>query len=441
MQKIFSRFLIVLTILMGSIVIAQAQNLAPRKGVVRVKLQTEVAKSVGNKTITATNGILSTGATTLDASTRQIKATSIRRVFPYSTKHDAKMAEFGLDRWYEVSFDESINPKDAQRILSLTAGVQVATCKVPMVLKENGTYKVAAPLANEVRPTSMPFNDPRLSSQWHYNNTGALGTSVAGADINLFKAWETCTGSNRVKVAIIDGGIDYTHEDLTANVYVNEIELYGAAGQDDDGNGYIDDIYGWNFCTNSKDIYPHAHGTHVAGTVAAVNNNGIGVCGIAGGNGLTEAGVKMLSCQVFDSRSGSGEGDFAAAIVYAANNGASIANCSWGWGMPDYYEQDVLDAIDYFIANANSNVLNGGVMFFATGNDGATGNYYPACYDKVVAVGSMTSDFTIASYSNYGSWVDIVAPGGLLDFGDVHGVLSTLPGNQYGFNEGTSMAT
>ena len=107
----------------------------------------------------------------------------------------------------------------------------------------------------------------------------------------------------------------------------------------------------------------------------------------------------------------------------------------------DYYEQDVLDAIDYFIANAKSNTLNGGVMFFATGNDGATGNFYPACYDKVVAVGSMTSDFTIASYSNYGSWVDIVAPGGLLDYSDAHGVLSTLPGNQYGFNEGTSMAT
>ena len=440
MQKIFSRFLMVLIIAMGSIVIAQAQSLTPQKGVVRVKLQAEVAKSVGNKTITATNGVLCTGAKTLDTSARQIKAMSIRRVFPYSAKHEAQMAEFGLDRWYEVSFDETINPKEAQRILSQTAGVQVATCKVPMVLKENGTYKTAAPLSAEVRPSSMPFNDPRLSSQWHYNNTGALGTSVAGADINLFKAWESCTGSNRVTVAIIDGGIDYTHEDLAGNVYVNEEELNGVAGQDDDGNGYIDDVYGWNFCTNSKDIYPHAHGTHVAGTVAAVNNNGIGVCGVAGGNGFGN-GVKMLSCQVFDSRSGSGQGDFAAAIVYAANNGASIANCSWGWGSADYYEQDVLDAIDYFIANAKSKTLNGGVMFFATGNEGATGNYYPACYDKVVAVGSMTSDFTVASYSNYGEWVDIVAPGGLLDFGEAHGVLSTLPGNQYGFNEGTSMAT
>lgn len=441
MQKIISRFLMLLIVVMGSVAIAQAQSLTPREGVVRIKLQDDVAKSVGKSVRTATNGVLSTGVQSLDMSTRKIKAMSIRRVFPYSAKHEAQMAEFGLDRWYEVSFDESINPKDAQRILSQTAGVQSATCKVPMVLKENGTFKVANTLSNEVRPSVMPFNDPRLGSQWHYNNTGALGTSVVGADINLFKAWQACTGSNRVTVAIIDGGIDYTHEDLADNVYVNQVELNGVTGQDDDGNGYIDDVYGWNFCTNTKDVYPHAHGTHVAGTVAAVNNNGIGVCGIAGGNGTYGSGVKMLSCQVFDSRSGSGEGDFAAAIVYAANNGASIANCSWGWGSADYYEQDVLDAIDYFIANAKSNTLNGGVMFFATGNDGVTGNFYPACYDKVVAVGSMTSDFTIASYSNYGPWVDIVAPGGLLDYSDAHGVLSTLPGNQYGFNEGTSMAT
>ena len=399
MQKIFSRLVMLLIIAMSSVVFAQAQSQSPRKGVVRVKLQTEIAKSVGNKKITATNGVLSTGVQTLDASARKVKAMSFKRVFPYSAKYEDQMAQYGLDRWYEVTFDESINPKEAQRIFSQTAGVQVATCKVPMVLKENGTFKTAAPLSTEVRPSTMPFNDPRLGSQWHYNNTGAVGTSVAGADINLFKAWETTTGRNDVIVAIIDGGIDYTHEDLSANVLLNQAELNGVAGQDDDGNGYIDDVYGWNFCTNSKDIYPHAHGTHVAGTVAAVNNNGIGVCGIAGGNGSYGSGVKMLSCQVFDSRSGSGEGDFAAAIVYAANNGASIANCSWGWASNDYYEQDVLDAIDYFIAMNRGKNVSGGVMFFATGNDGALGNFYPACYDKVVAVGSMTSDFTIATYS------------------------------------------
>lgn len=441
MHKLILRYITLLIFAMSCISTIQAQSLTPRKGVVRVKLQTEVAKSIGVRTLTATNGVLSTGVKTLDASARQVKALSLKRVFPYNVQYEGQMAQYGLDRWYEVTFDETINPKEAQRIFSQTAGVQVATCKVPMILNENGTFKTAGTLSTEVRPTTMPFNDPRLPNQWHYNNTGMLGTSVAGADINLFEAWNIITGNQNVTVAIIDGGIDYTHEDLEANVRRNQAELNGVAGQDDDGNGYIDDIHGWNFCTNSKDIYPHSHGTHVAGTVAAVNNNGIGVCGIAGGNGLENSGIKLLSCQVFDSRSGSGEGDFAAAIVYAANRGANIANCSWGWTTDGYYEQDVLDAIDYFIGMNRGTNLNGGIMFFATGNDGAKGNFYPACYDKVVAVGSMTSDFTIATYSNHGNWVDIVAPGGLLDYGESYGVLSTLPNNQYGYNEGTSMAT
>ena len=182
------------------------------------------------------------------------------------------------------------------------------------------------------------FNDPRLPDQWHYQNFGKIGTSVAGADINLFKAWQTETGKNNVVVAIIDGGIDYQHEDLAANMCVNLEELNGAPGVDDDHNGFVDDIYGYNFCTNSGTVYPHNHGTHVAGTVGAVNNNGIGVAGVAGGDGSAGSGVKMISCQVFDSRSGTGNGDFAAAIAYAAERGATIAQCSWGWSEPDYYE-------------------------------------------------------------------------------------------------------
>lgn len=455
MHKIVSRFLLLLVMVMTSGALVQAESLTPRKGVIRVKLQDVAAKEVGIVPRVKVNGsALSTGVHTLDAAAAKVKATGIRRVFPYAPAFESQMAEYGLDRWYEVSFDESVNPLEAKRIFGQTAGVQSVTCKVPVELKEGaGAFtSVGNALSAAVRSSEMPFNDPRLPNQWHYNNTGALSTSVAGADINLFNAWEITTGSKDVLVAIIDGGIDYTHEDLAANVLLNQAELNGSAGVDDDGNGYVDDVYGWNFCTRTKDVYPHAHGTHVAGTVAAVNNNGIGVAGIAGGNGTPDSGVKMISVQVFDSRSGSEDGDFAAAIVYAANRGASIANCSWGWSTEGYYEQDVLDAIDYFIGTKTSNEndlatektqrnLMGGVMFFATGNDGAEGNFYPACYEPVVAVGSMTNDYTVASYSNHGSWVDIVAPGGLLDYGDAGGVLSTLPNNQYGYNEGTSMAT
>ncbi|MGN0214412.1 MAG: S8 family peptidase, partial [Muribaculaceae bacterium] len=399
MQKTI-KTLMLIAIAMVMSVFAQAETLSPQKGVVRIKLQSEVATQVGNREVKALNGRLTTGVRTLDAVNRRAKAVRMRRVFPYSEKFESKMAAYGLDRWYEVTFDETMNPEEVRTMYSQAAGVQKATCKVPMTLRENSTFRRVESTSVE-RDATMPFNDPRLSSQWHYNNTGAISGSRAGADINLFEAWKTTTGKKDVIVAIIDGGIDYTHEDLADNVLINEAELNGTPGVDDDGNGYIDDVYGWNFCTNGNDVYPHDHGTHVAGTVAAVNNNGKGVCGVAGGDGTPGSGVSLLSVQVFDSRSGSGQGDFAAAIVYAANRGASIANCSWGWALDGYYEQDVLDAIDYFVGtktdiegdavNKTQRNLAGGVMFFATGNDGISGDFYPACYPPVVAVGSMTN--------------------------------------------------
>lgn len=150
--------------------------------------------------------------------------------------------------------------------------------------------------------------------------------------------------------------------------------------------------------------------------------------------------MRLLSCQVFDSRQGAPEGDFAAAIVYACEKGATIAQCSWGWGEPEYFDPAVKDAIDYFTDTARSDNMRGGLCIFAAGNNGSTGNYYPGAYERVLAVTSMTSELQPASYSNYGEWADIIAPGGLLDYGEAAGVLSTLPNNEYGYNEGTSMA-
>lgn len=441
MRNLTKHFLLLLLCAIVSIG-AHASAQTPLKGVVRMKLQPSVALQVGNAPRVHSNGVLTLGITPLDVAASKIGAKSIKRVFPYAPKYEAQMAKFGLDCWFEMTFDESVNPLEAATILRNTVGVQAANCKVPMVLLEGeGTFRKVSSSSAPVRPSEMPFNDPRLEQQWHYNNTGALSGSKAGSDINLFEAWKTTTGKKDVVVAIIDGGIDIYHEDLKDNVIKNSAELNGQPNVDDDGNGYVDDIYGFNFCTKTAEIYPHAHGTHVAGTVGAVNNNGIGVAGVAGGDGTEGSGVSMISCQVFDSRSGSGEGDFAAAIVYAANRGASIAQCSWGWSIPNHKEQDVLDAIDYFVAMSRSEKLTGGIMFFATGNEGSTGDYYPACYDKVVSVGAMGNDYKITSYSNYGKWVDVVAPGGTLSFGEQAGVLSTLPDNSYGYNEGTSMAT
>lgn len=411
---------------------------APKQGVVRVKLQTQVAKRVGAKTRTAIDGNLPTGVQALDAAAAKIGVASIRPLFPPNPKYAAERAKYGIDQWYEVTFDTSVSPVEARKRLQNVNGILKAETVIEpkLVGSKNFVVQKAAPKAG----STMPFNDPRLASQWHYTNDGSMPGSVAGADINLFKAWQQTTGDRKVVVAIIDGGIDYRHEDLAANVLINEAELNGRPGVDDDGNGYIDDIYGWNFCTNSATIYPHDHGTHVAGTVAAVNNNGIGVCGVAGGDGSADSGVRMISCQVFDSRSGVGDGNFAEALVYAAERGASIAQCSWGWDAPDYKEDAVIDAINYFTNMARSETMTGGLCIFATGNNGQTGNYYPGCLDNVVAVAAMSADKRVTAYSNYGPWVDITAPGGLMDYDPQWGVLSTLPNNSYGWNEGTSMA-
>lgn len=418
-----------------------ASPLGATRGVVRVKLQPEVAQTVAKAPrLKAKSGKVVSGVETLDHALNLISGVNIRPMLPPNPKFAAQRAKYGLDQWYVVTFDEALAPESIVKSLKEVAGIEKAEVIKPMELKDGtGGYRVVS-APQRAQSSDLPFNDPRLSEQWHYRNLGDKNLRVAGADINLFEAWQLTTGSNDVVVAVIDGGIDYTHEDLAANIYINEEELNGTEGRDDDGNGYIDDIYGYNFCTQSATVYPHQHGTHVAGTVAAVNNNGIGVCGVAGGDGTPGSGVKLLSCQVFDSRQGAGDGDFAEAIVYACEKGATLAQCSWGWADPGYYEQAVLDAIDYFTEAASSDNMTGGLMIFAAGNNGDTGDYYPACYDKVLSVGSMTSELTPASYSCYGDWVDIMAPGGDLTFNSSEGILSTLPSNQYGFNEGTSMA-
>lgn len=443
MIRTFRRALALL--LLASFLPALGQRLSetPIQGVVRMKLQPEVTAKIGHRQLKASHGSLSTGVYALDASLKEIKGFKMTPVFPYNEKYAGERAKFGLDQWYEISIPDDVDPREARRVLSSTPGVLHSTVRVPMTLKEgNGKFvKISPEAPMPAAARALPFNDPRLSQQWHYSNDGSISGTLAGADINLFEAWKVTTGSPEVIVAIIDGGVDFTHEDLAANMLVNEAELYGKPGVDDDGNGYVDDVYGYNFCTGSGDVYPHSHGTHVAGTVAAVNNNGIGVAGVAGGDGSSGSGVRMISCQVFDSRSGSRDGDFAAAFVYAAERGASIAQCSWGWDGAGYYEQDVLDAVKYFTSMARSERLVGGLAIFSTGNNGETGDCYPACMEEVVAVAAMQADYRFAPYSNYGEWVDIVAPGGQMDYDTRLGVLSTLPDNSYGYNEGTSMAS
>lgn len=421
---------------------AQSQSSEPLSGVVRVKLQREVASRIAQRALPMNNGVVATGVTPLDRVNQKVKAVSMKRLIPYSPKFEERHKAAGLDLWYEIRFEDSgVTPMQASNLYKTVPGIQIAENVRPMKMIGGETFRPISPddIARAAKAAATPpFNDPLLSQQWHYYNDGSLPGSVAGADANVWEGWKTETGKSDVLVAIIDGGFQYDHPDLQRNAFVNEAELNGKPGVDDDGNGYIDDIYGYNFVINSNDVSAHSHGTHVAGTVGAVNNNGIGVAGVAGGDG--NDGVKMISCQIFDDRSGA-DANYAGALIYAADMGASIAQCSWGWGSSGYYEQAVLDAIDYFTEYGGGDKMHGGLCIFANGNTGDEGEYYPSCYDKVVSVGAMDPMKRPASYSSYGDWCDITAPGGDMDYGEKYGVLSTLPNSTYGFNEGTSMAT
>lgn len=414
-----------------------------QEGIIRIKIKPELSGIIKEQKVEKSASVV-TGVESFDSLNKKVSAVELTRVFRYSPKHEDKLIKHGLNLWYEVKF---VGNADVKSVVSQYKNLDAIELAEPIYEKsliEPGTpvkiNKVGT--KSSTVSDSIPFNDPYLPRQWNYKNTGQTGYP-AGADINLFKAWEITTGSNNVVVSIHDMGIQYDHEDLVQNMWRNEAELNGQEGVDDDGNGYIDDLYGFNFADNVGEIAPADHATHVAGTVAAVNNNGIGVSGIAGGDENTP-GVKLMSCQILG---GVSQGNTPESYVYAANNGAVISQNSWGYSESGVYEQSVLDAIDYFIEEAGQyegSPMKGGIVIFAAGNSYVDGDWYPGCYENVLAVSSLDALNNKASYSNYGTWVDISAPGGDLidDMEDYYstGILSTLSGDGYGYLEGTSMA-
>nr|WP_321452251.1 S8 family serine peptidase [uncultured Carboxylicivirga sp.] len=409
------------------------------QGEFKVKIKPQLVVSPVGLKSTQINGYANTGIQGIDDLNYQYEAVSFERLIPYSPKHDIKHQKHGLHLWYKVKVNTQAELDQVLKAYSNTIEIEKVE---PFYEKSLVPHKltrtnITAAVSSKAS-TSSPFDDPQFDEQWHYHNT-ADNPGTPGADINLLKAWERQTGHPDVIVAVIDQGVDYTHEDLAANMWVNQAELNGTPGEDSDGNGYIDDVYGYDFVNMDGDVKALPHGTHVAGTVAAVNNNGIGVAGVAGGSGNGD-GIRIMSCMIMsESSAGSAE----AAFVYAADNGAVIAQNSWGWNVPGVVEQSILDAIDYFIEEAGqyeNSPMKGGVVIFAAGNNGDEGEYWPGCYEKVIAVASTDPNNRVASYSNYGDWLDVSAPGGNVNNGQDHGVLSTMPGNSYGFYDGTSMA-
>ena len=428
---------------------------------------------------------------------------SFERVFPVDANTEARTREAGLHLWYTVKFNKGTDLKAAaERLKQLGEISKVQTngrIKRAYNTDSKRIYlsdKALQQKATRAAAADGEPNDPGFASQWHYRNLGEgnydfenlnnnhVGAK-AGCDVNALEAWKICKGDPSIIVAILDEGVMYTHPDLAANMWCNPGESVQGAKTDGDGNGYEGDLHGYNFVTESGDITwtdanDSGHGTHVAGTIAAVNNNGKGVCGVAGGDGTPNSGVKIMSCQVFSGQNSVTLAGEARAIKYAADNGAVILQCSWGYNSSEssiingytpgpatekeWAETYPLEkeALDYFINNAGSpnGVIDGGIPVFAAGNEYAGNPAFPGAYSKCVCVSSVAADFTPACYTDFGSLVTLSAPGGDLEYYSKIGeqedeywaettteqkgaVLSTLIQNgkpAYGYMEGTSMA-
>lgn len=264
-------------------------------------------------------------------------------------------------------------------------------------------------------------NDPEYDRLWGLNNTGQTG-GINGADIDAEEAWDIEKGNKQVIVGVIDTGIDYNHEDLKTNMWINSGEIQNN-NIDDDNNGYVDDYYGWDFFNNDRDPYDdNEHGTHVAGTIGAIGNNAKGVVGV-------NWQVSLMALKFLDNQGSGSTSDAIEAIIYAADMGANILNNSWGGGG---FSQSLQDAIDY--------AKNKGVLFIAAaGNDSKNTDLdpnYPSNYDveNVISVAASSNDDKLAGFSNYGAQtVDLAAPG--------ESIYSTIPNNRYASFSGTSMAT
>ncbi len=399
-----------------------------------LQLSKDHSKIITNK------GYVRTEIPDIDKVSKRLNIKSMKRIFRPSGRNESKHRAAGLHLWYQITYDSPIEVNQAIQELKNCTSVTIAHAVYPTVTNRNKSVNLPNTpikrLDNKISEASSVTSDPRYREQWHYNNTGQKGGTV-GRDIHLEEAWEIEKGDSRVIVVINDNGLDTTHPDLIGNLWVNEGEIPGN-GIDDDNNGYIDDIHGYNFIGDSGNIPSKEHGTHVAGTVAAETNNGIGVAGVAGGTGNND-GVRLMACTFVE---GNVPDIGAEAFVYAADNGAVISQNSWMyWYLPENYDRipALEEAMDYFRNNAGGSdqAMDGGVIFFAAGNENNNLSQYPHNLDRLILVAALDNKDQKTNLTNYGTQISIAAPGAGVG---TNGILSTFPNEDYGYLQGTSMA-
>lgn len=433
-----------------------------QSGVVNIKFKPEMRSVIAKSQLRAVavgseDAMSRTGLSRVDNVAAQLgQNVRFERLFKYVPVHESKLVEMDMDLWYTVTFDASA--ASLGKVVSAFSALEDQEIEIVETVKnvvhigtDKGVIELAsnAIAANDKATKAMAqpmFNDPMLVKQWHYDRLLVDDKIADGGHVNLQRAWKKTAGSNAVIVAIIDEGVNPKHEDLKDAMWINKGEIPGN-GIDDDNNGFIDDIYGWNFGNDSADpASKTGHGCHVAGTVGATNNNGIGVSGVAGGTGKGD-GVRIMTCDILSSVMPLPNRE-AKAIRYAADNGAVIAQCSWGFQNPGETQESIKTAIEYFIKNAGNKTnfpdspMVGGMMMFATGNVGGNGSlYYPAGYStEIPNLLSVTATDAMGDrpkYATIGTWVSIAAPGG----GDTGKKVVSCLWSGYGEMSGTSMAT
>lgn len=414
---------------------APARDTDRVEGVIRMKLDRETAEAL-NVTRTRSGRVL-TGNISFDELCERYNVTGMERLFADNGCAE-RTRKAGLDLWYIIRFEGSAEQvaEDFGEIAGVNhVEIPRRITKVGGMSRKSGTPWRKLMALPKAAPSNYPFNDPLFGGQWPLYNDGTINANAqAGADINVLPAWEKTAGRSDVIVAVVDEGVEYTHPDLAGNMWSG---------------------IGKNFCDRDNDdiTWGEGHGTHVAGTIAAVSNNGIGISGIAGGTGGGN-GAKIMSCEIFHPTDGHYDANSNAtadAIKYAADNGAVICQNSWGYaaGALSYDQWSSADratkeAIDYFIRYAGmspdgetqTGPMAGGVVIFAAGNEYSRLASYPAAYDACISVASISCTYEAAWYTNYGSTVDICAPGGgdeanfvnLISYDEGYN-LSTIPTN------------